>query len=336
MGLWRRRNVRPRPLTIILLAVVFGFDGTISTDAADHPVVARRPRKTPAVPISVLIRNLGHDRYAIRRKATVELGTRGKAAIPALVKAARNGSLETSARAIQVLEFIYSDLQADDATVAAAEYALELVKRSQKAAVSQLAEQVFARHENLREKRAIAAIRRLGGIVKYLPARNNNFGNNPFGNGQPPINFIVLGSKWKGGDKGLKYLSRLPDLRNLYVCRNKKFSPVTQKGLQKFQRESPNVSVEERGLSCLGVSGSPNGINTIGCYISGVEKGSAAANAKLRAGDIINRFAGKKVQSFQKLVSLIAEHNPGETVTVRIMRDGQLISAKVTLKEWSK
>jgi PDZ domain len=301
--------------------------------AGDGPVAASRPGKAAGKTIATLVSELGHERYAVRQQATVELSKRGVKAIAALTVAARNSDPETAARAVQVLEMIYTDLQADEATVTKAESALDALKSTRRAAVAKLAAQVFSRHDDLREKRAIAAIERLGGIIKYdLDA----IGNAPFAPDQSQVGFVVLGSKWKGGDDGLKYIARLPNLNALYVARNKKFTPISLKAQNKLQRELPNLKIEERGLACLGVRGQAGTFNNVGCYIQSVEKNSAAARGGLRASDIITQFAGKRVATFGQLVEQIGEHNPGDNVEVQVLRNGRLKSLKVKLGEWTK
>jgi hypothetical protein len=317
-------------IAAILFVAGIPLDGMRGDDA---PVVAPRPGKATQTPVATLVRELSHERYAVRHRATVELSQRGAKAIPALATAARTQDPEAAARAVQVLEMIYSNVQADEATVTQAESALDSLKKTKRAAVAQLAEQVFSRHEDLREKRAIAAIERLGGIIKY---DGTQVGNAPFSPDETQVGFVVLGSKWKGGDDGLKYIARLPNLFALYVARNKKFTPISLKAQNKLQRELPNLKIEERGLACLGVRGPRGTFNNVGCYIQSVEKNSAADRGGLRAADIITQFAGKKVSSFELLVEQISEHIPGDSVDVQILRNGRPKSLKVKLGEWTK
>lgn len=56
-----------------------------------------------------------------------------------------------------------------------------------------------------------------------------------------------------------------------------------------------------------------------------------AARAGLQAGDIIVEFNGEPVESNNHLVHLVADVSPGETVTVKYYRDGELQSTEVTM-----
>ena len=97
----------------------------------------------------------------------------------------------------------------------------------------------------------------------------------------------------------------------------------------------PNLTIQERGLACLGVSGSPTNANGFGCFVQTVKPGSAAAKGKIRPSDYITHFAGKKVSSFQVMVKLIAEHDPGEKVSIVVNRGGQKITLSIVLGEWT-
>lgn len=326
--------MKPRVLAAILFVAAISSIAFRSAQADDAPpVAARRPGTATLKPIATLVRELGDERYAVRQRATMQLSKHGAKAIPTLAKTARTQGPEAAARAVQVLEMIYANVQLDEATVSQAESALDGLKTGKRAAIAQLAEQVFSRHEDLREKRAVAAIERLGGIIKY---QTNPYGNAPFSEDGSQISFVVLGSKWKGGDDGLKYVARLPNLVALYVARNKKFSPISQKAQNKLQRQLPDLKIEERGLACLGVRGPHGTFNNVGCYIQSVEKNSAAARGGLQAGDIITQFTGKRVRSFEQLVQQIGEHNPGDNVDVQVLRNGQRKTLKVKLGEWKK
>jgi S1-C subfamily serine protease len=56
----------------------------------------------------------------------------------------------------------------------------------------------------------------------------------------------------------------------------------------------------------------------------------------VKAYDQITHFANNPVANFQTLVKLIAEHNPGETVQIDVLRRGKKHSLKVVLQGWKK
>ena len=57
--------------------------------------------------------------------------------------------------------------------------------------------------------------------------------------------------------------------------------------------------------------------------ISGVTAGSPAANAGLLGGDIIVGMGTHDVADLQGLTDALRAHKPGQTVPVRVMRDGK-------------
>ncbi len=68
-----------------------------------------------------------------------------------------------------------------------------------------------------------------------------------------------------------------------------------------------------------------------GVPISGVGTASPAEIAGLRGGDVITDFAGKPMRNLQDLSDALAEANPGDKVTVKILRDGKPIELHATL-----
>jgi serine protease Do len=76
-----------------------------------------------------------------------------------------------------------------------------------------------------------------------------------------------------------------------------------------------------------------------GAWVSGdyrepaVVEGSAAEVAGIREGDIILEFDGKKVSVSNTLGRIIQELSPGDTVNLKILRDGEEIFLQATLGE---
>lgn len=62
-----------------------------------------------------------------------------------------------------------------------------------------------------------------------------------------------------------------------------------------------------------------------------VTPGSPAAKAGLRAGDVIIKLNGKKIDANYPLLSAISAHQPGDKVSVTYLRDGKEITVTVTL-----
>jgi serine protease Do len=67
-----------------------------------------------------------------------------------------------------------------------------------------------------------------------------------------------------------------------------------------------------------------------------VTLGSAADKAGIREGDIILEFNGEKITTENSLAKIIMKHNPGDKVTLKILRGTQEKIIEVTLDERSE
>jgi putative serine protease PepD len=65
--------------------------------------------------------------------------------------------------------------------------------------------------------------------------------------------------------------------------------------------------------------------------VAEVRPGTPAAKANLRTGDVVTAVDGTTVNSAEALTRAIDAHKPGETVTVKIRRNGKDITVQVTL-----
>jgi putative serine protease PepD len=65
--------------------------------------------------------------------------------------------------------------------------------------------------------------------------------------------------------------------------------------------------------------------------VAEVRPGTPAAKANLRAGDVVTAVDGTTVNSAEALTRAIDAHKPGETVTLKITRNGNDVTAEVTL-----
>ncbi|EMI44222.1 Do family serine endopeptidase [Rhodopirellula sp. SWK7] len=70
-----------------------------------------------------------------------------------------------------------------------------------------------------------------------------------------------------------------------------------------------------------------------GALIRGVLEGQPAANAKLQPGDVILETDGRPVTTSSRLVNYIASRPPGESVQMKVNRNGQTMDVTVNLQE---
>jgi hypothetical protein len=71
--------------------------------------------------------------------------------------------------------------------------------------------------------------------------------------------------------------------------------------------------------------------NTDGASIESVDKASPAEKAGLKAGDIILKFDGKKIEDYQSLVNVISRTEIDKTVKLEIWRNKKLVTKNLTL-----
>ena len=71
----------------------------------------------------------------------------------------------------------------------------------------------------------------------------------------------------------------------------------------------------------------------IGVYVRSVEDFSAAQKANIKAGDVILEINGTKVETMDELDEIKNKYQIGETITLKIYRDGNEIEVQVELQE---
>lgn len=75
--------------------------------------------------------------------------------------------------------------------------------------------------------------------------------------------------------------------------------------------------------------------------VLGVEPGSAAESAGIKQNDVITKLDGKEIKDFGELTGLIAQHEPGDSVTISVIRTRENalpeeLDLKVTFAQWGK
>lgn len=110
--------------------------------------------------------------------------------------------------------------------------------------------------------------------------------------------------------------------------------------LEELMNRETRTQVSANQAASLGISGQTvdraiaeaYGI-PMGVYIGEVQKGSAAANAGLRAGCVITKFDGTSVNTIEELKQLLTYYAAGETVqlTVKIANQGNYEAYEVSV-----
>jgi len=82
----------------------------------------------------------------------------------------------------------------------------------------------------------------------------------------------------------------------------------------------------------LGIQPAYNAEIETGVEVEAVTDGTSAADAGLKAGDVLLSWNGEELTGGQKLFELLGMHEPGDKVQLAVQRDGQTMSIDVTLK----
>lgn len=316
----------------LLIAVCVLLSGTPLPAAPDPepPPTPLSPESPPpvvsAARLNELVADLDSSEFAARQSASRELATYGRQAVTPLIEAARSGSLEVAIRAIRVLEEIY--VSGDETTIDETEAALDTLAESGNKSIAGRARTVLTLNYDVRERRAVSQITEMGGIVRYADNVLVN-PNNPNGP-QTRIAYVLLGLKWTGGDEGLSQVKRLSNLRTLYLIKG---APISKDALAEVEKALPNLTIQNRGRAFLGIGGLTH-VN--GCQVIDVKPNSAAADAGMRPGDVITHFNDKQVESFEALISLIAETGPGDKIPAKIIRSGVPQQIEIKMGAWSR
>jgi serine protease Do len=69
------------------------------------------------------------------------------------------------------------------------------------------------------------------------------------------------------------------------------------------------------------------------CRLARVTEGSPADKAGLKAGDVITKFDGKDVKTYDDMLALLAKKKPGDEVDVVVKRDAEVKTIKVKLEK---
>lgn len=91
------------------------------------------------------------------------------------------------------------------------------------------------------------------------------------------------------------------------------------------------VAGEPIERAVLGISGTSTESGTAGALVTGVLEGSGAAEAEIRPGDVITSVDGVRVEGIGDLVAQLRSYQPGETVTLEIIRGDETIEVQAEL-----
>jgi S1-C subfamily serine protease len=105
-----------------------------------------------------------------------------------------------------------------------------------------------------------------------------------------------------------------------------------------LQAQPPNRAAQPpnrppRASLGIMVEAIPPGATTSGIVVREVPPDSPAAKAGVKAGDVIVKVGDKSINDFDALANTLAQHKPGDKLSLTVKRDGQDKTLNVTLGE---
>jgi hypothetical protein len=314
-----------------------GTSANFSANKAAKPKQQIDEDKNPSIAeLNQSISRLGSADYRTREEAVRQLMGAGSSAIEPLKKAAQGQDLEVSYRAVRVLQSL---LEHDDsATQQQAAGALESLSAGEHSAAD-IATDALAVYHLTQQDRAIESLRRLGATVR-------EFG---FGDDME----IILDDQWHGKTADLALLKQAPRMNHLQILYVKLDDEalkilteltqldfielfgtgISEESTTALAQALPGVKIDRRNGAMLGVGASPT---STPCTINNVVRGSAAEAADIRLKDEILSIDSHPMQRFEELTALIGAKNIGDSVSIDLRRDGQLLTKHVTLGKWQR
>jgi hypothetical protein len=334
-------------------------DSTAQTPAG-APQSAQSPSPTPATQVegappvdhaevAKLVADLDNDRFAVREAAQNRLFQLGAGALEAVGRAAAAGALESSTRAVNVL-LQWSQAENAKLSLGALEQLAALTNRPAEASMA------ADKLADVRELSAMNEIVELEGRVEY-DRQVAAF------SGTPSLH-VIIGPKWKGGPTGLKriadvrrattvslYSAEIPgdeaaaQLQDIKQLMRVEFygTEVSESALAELRAALPHATVDIRGGARLGIAeGQPTMPGApLGAYVGEVQPGTAADKAGLATNDIITEIDGVAVTDFQSLTREIAKVKAGDSISLKVLRQGALgqpqlepTDVSVTFSRW--
>lgn len=347
-----------------ILGLLCGFHaqaGEAPPGGADAP---------PESPWRPLLRQLSAEDYRERASAERALAATPSAeALPPLAELAAGDVSETSARAVRILEAWL--VHAPEPLAGQVDQLFDRLQHQAPAAMGQLCRQVLETHRRLRWERAVARLRELGAKVDWGPdyaeivqeycARHeepileealaelhaqlqprDSTGEPadalPDATAEPAPSpdawpkaprHVFLTAAWKGTEADLGVLRQLAGAWRVHIYNVCK-PPQWRAAVLEATANVDGVTVVDRGPS-LGVSSRDRTY----CRIDQVLAGGAAERAGLKPGDLVLQVDDIPINNFEHLVRTISDFQPGQTVKLRLLREGRLLQTAATLGDWT-
>lgn len=117
-------------------------------------------------------------------------------------------------------------------------------------------------------------------------------------------------------------------IRHLSITRDLRYTEPPSSTRPTTQPADPSVRSGGATLGIVPEYGEPT---VRGVKLAGTMPGSPAAKAGLLPGDVLVEFDGRKIDGIYDLTDALSDATPGETVKLRLLRNGDFVEMSVTL-----
>ncbi len=122
-------------------------------------------------------------------------------------------------------------------------------------------------------------------------------------------------------------------LRILDLCERILMEATHRPSAFTFVGSTEGTPARQTGSSVrLGIMPSYTTADEPGVQVDGVSEGTSAAEAGIREGDVIVAWNDESIEGGRDLMKHLRAHSPGDTVVIRVIRDGAPKDINVTLK----
>ena len=131
-------------------------------------------------------------------------------------------------------------------------------------------------------------------------------------------------------EKSLEKVEAFPNLRFLMLVN---CTGISDEAVKEFQKKHPYVQITRRGAALLGIYGQQG---YRGCLVMRVSPGTAADRGGLLRGDEITQIDNVRLTRFDTLVRVLSRYDPGDTITVHVIRQDVRLRIPIELGKWGR
>lgn len=242
----------------------------------------------------------------LRSYAIDDLLRAGEPAVAALQRQARMNDEQRRDLCMELLtEFFYVD---DTAVIGAAVDALLELREDAAPEVAAEARRRLLTHQDQISTSCRKGLVDAGAFVHQYPVI-------PGAQSPQVSGSIVFGPQWNGGRVELQWIRRMPRTPRIYLVDGDEIDTQDVEWLRSIRDD---IIIQRRGRACLGI------VFRDGLRVHAVTPDSPADIAGVRPTSMLLQIDGDAVTTFEDLVDVMVDRQPGETVHLTFRTQGEV------------